>query len=436
MSIFSISIFLIIVIIFLVLSGFISAVETAFTSASKAKLHTYIKKGYKNAAEVEHLKQNNMSEIIGALLALETIFETSATAIATAALAISFNEFGIAIGTVVMSLLIMIYGEILPKLYAFQYPEEIAMKTVSVLRVILNVCKPIVALTNLIARRSLGVFGVKTKESGDNEHVEELKGAISLHAKLGSKAQNEKLMLESILDLADVDVDEIMTHRKNMVIIDANSPLEQVLEQVLSSPYTRHPVWLENRENIVGILHTKDLLRALTVEKTTDAFDLEAVCSKPWFIPESTSLFDQLNAFRMRREHLACVVDEYGALLGLVSLEDILEEIVGQIDDEHDILLSQVHKEAGSTFSVHGWSTLRDLNREFDLDLPDNEATTIAGLIIHEIENIPDVGKEFMLHGLRCKILAKKRNQVTLIRITYDPHRKNKIMKSPPIGEA
>ncbi len=405
----------------LVLSGIISAIETAFTAASRGKLQNHIKKGNRKAGEVDKLRRSKMSDIIGALLASETLLEVSATSIATATLtSLMDDEIGVMIATVVMTILIMIYGEIIPKIYAYAYPEKITMKTVGFIKIFLRVFKPVLRLTNFIARISLRLVGVKSTESDPNESVEELKGAIDLHARSGQKARHEKIMMESILDLAEVNVDEVMTHRKNMVIIDANESIETVLELVLSSPYTRHPIWLNNRENIVGILHTKDLLRALARnDSDTKTLNLKETCVKPWFIPESTSLLHQLNAFRERREHMACVVDEYGALMGIITLEDILEEIVGQIDDEHDIAVPGVRKEAPHAISVHGWVTLRDLNREFDWNLPDEEAATLAGLIIHETKHIPDIGQEFMIHSLRCKITARKRNQITRVRVIY-----------------
>lgn len=416
----SIFLFIVIVLICLILSGIISAIETAFTAASKGKLQNFVKKGHQKAAQVDKLRRKSMSDIIGALLASETLLEVSATSVATAALTSMFDEIGVMLATVIMTILIMIYGEIIPKIYAYHYPEKIAINTVGFIRIFLKLFKPVLRLTNLIAKASLKLVGFRSKENDPNENIEELKGAIALHAHLGNKARHEKAMLESILDLADLSVDEVMTHRKNMVAIDSKMPLDKILEQVLSSPYTRHPVWKENRENIIGILHTKDLLRLLARNgANVDSIDIQDACVKPWFIPESTSLFDQLNAFRERREHLACVVDEYGVLLGVITLEDILEEIVGQIDDEHDIAVPGVRKEGYNTVSVHGWVTLRDLNREFDWTLPDEEATTLAGLIIHESQQIPDIGQEFMIYNLKCKITARKRNQITRVRIIY-----------------
>lgn len=416
--------FLLIVFLCLVLSGFISAIETAFTAASKGKLQSYIKKGNRKAADVEKLRRKSMSDLIGALLATETLLEVSATAVATAALTSVFDEIGVMLSTVIMTILIMIYGEVIPKIYAYHNPEKITIRTVNFIKIFLKLFKPVLRLTNMIAHFSLRLMGSVYKENDPNESVDELKGAIALHAHvgLGAKAQHEKAMLESILDLSQVGVDEIMTHRKNMVVIDASMPMDKILEQVLSSPHTRHPVWMHNRENIVGILHTKDLLRALARHDgdITEA-NIQDACVDPWFIPETTTLLDQLNAFRERREHLACVVDEYGALLGIVTLEDILEEIVGQIDDEHDVTVPGVRREGPHTISVHGWVTLRDLNREFDWNLPDEEAATLAGLIIHETEKIPEIGQEFLIHNLKCKITARKRNQITRIRITYEP---------------
>ena len=200
---------------------------------------------------------------------------------------------------------------------------------------------------------------------------------------------------------------------------DADQPSQAIIREALESPYTRVPLWREDQENIIGILHAKDLLRAIGAESgNIESIDITELARPPWFVPETTSLIEQLNAFRERREHFALVVDEYGALMGLVTLEDILEEIVGEITDEHDVdSAATIRRESDGSFIVDGKVTLRDLNRHADWDLPDEEATTIAGLLIHEARRIPEVGESFDFHGLGFEVLRRQRNQITALRL-------------------
>jgi Mg2+/Co2+ transporter CorB len=225
-------------------------------------------------------------------------------------------------------------------------------------------------------------------------------------------------MLHSILDLDDVEVYEVMTHRRSVEMLDIRDSPRNLVEQVLRSPYTRLPLYDKDQDNIIGVVHAKALLRAIgTSEKGMDSVDICAVATEPWFIPDSTSLLEQLQAFRQRREHFALVVDEYGAFMGVVTLEDILEEIVGDIDDEHDMTVAGVRPQADGSYIVNGSVTIRDLNREFDWRLPDDEATTIAGLVLYEARMIPDPGQVFRFHKFRFEILRRQRNQITLLRV-------------------
>jgi Mg2+/Co2+ transporter CorB len=225
-------------------------------------------------------------------------------------------------------------------------------------------------------------------------------------------------MLRSILDLDEVEVSEIMTHRKDVAMLDADQRSEQIVEQVLQSPYTRMPLFRENPDNVIGVLHTKPLFKEVrSLGADLSGLEVTRAAAKPWFIPETTTLLDQLQAFRERHEHFALVVDEYGALMGVVTLEDILEEIVGEISDEQDILVRGVRPQADGSLIVNGNVTIRDLNREFDWRLPDEEASTIAGLILRESRLIPAVGQVFEFHRFRFEILRRQRNQITSIKI-------------------
>ena len=226
-------------------------------------------------------------------------------------------------------------------------------------------------------------------------------------------------MLRSILELDDVEVSDIMTHRRKVVLVDLNEPVNDCVDKVLSSPYTRIPVYRGNPDDISGVLHAKALLREVHARGgNTEAIDLAILASDPWFIPDTTTLLDQLQAFRERREHFAIVIDEYGDFLGIVTLEDILEQIVGNIDDETDVSVRGVRAQADGSYIVDGSVMLRTLSRDLEWDLPDGDAATIAGLVLHEARLIPDPGQVFMFHGFRFEVLRRQRNQITLIRVT------------------
>jgi Mg2+/Co2+ transporter CorB len=250
----------------------------------------------------------------------------------------------------------------------------------------------------------------------------ELRGVIDLKMGLGSikeEKKHERAMLRSVLDLAEVSVEEIAVHRRKVVAVNADIPMSEIIDQVANSPFTRIPLWRDRPENIVGVVHAKALLRAiLSADGQTNSLDIVALAAKPWFIPDTTTLLDQLNAFRDRREHFALVVDEYGTLVGVVTLEDILEEIVGDIGDETDIPVTGVRPEKDGAYSVEGSVTLRDLSRELDWQLPDEKASTVAGLVLHEAQTIPKLGQTFMFYGFRFQVMRKNRNQLTMIRVT------------------
>jgi len=279
---------------------------------------------------------------------------------------------------------------------------------------------PITHVTQMICSGFLRLFGLRiVNEPGAEERMEELRGAIELHAGSVDEIQETGQMLHSILDLDDVPVSDIMVHRRNMTMLDADLPVEQIVTEALNSPHTRIPVFRGEPDNIVGVLHAKDLLRALHGNQwKLDGLDIVGLASKPWFIPDSTNLLAQLEAFRARHEHFAIVVDEYGALMGIVTLEDILEEIVGDISDEHDLRVTGVAPQPDGSFVADGTVTIRDLNRELDWQLPDEHASTIAGLVLHESRRIPMVGQVFVFFGFRFEILERHRNQITKLKIT------------------
>ena len=386
--------------------------------ASRPLMHQLEHSGDKKAALVNRLR-DDQERLIGAILLGNNLVNIMASALATGVRISLFGPAGIAYATIGMTLLVLIFAEILPKTYAIRSADRMAPAIAPTVNVVVAVLAPFTKAISLLVQGTLAVFGVAAKDANGGSTEEELLGAIALHDGSETAVKHERAMLRSVLDLDDVQVAEIMTHRKDVLALDADTPIEELIQQVVDSPYTRLPVWRDDPDEIVGVVHAKVLLRNLWARSgDPQGLDILDEGADPWFIPEQTLLLDQLEAFRARREHFALVVDEYGSFLGVVTLEDILEEIVGDIDDEHDVAVSAVDLAADGSFVVDGKATIRDLNREHEWGLPDEEAATIAGLVLHEARRIPDVGQSFIFHGFRFDILERQRHQITRVRIT------------------
>lgn len=407
------------VLLLVVLSALFSGSETALTAASRSRMHHLARNGNARAAMVRGLRENQ-ENLLAALLLGNNLVNILAASLATSVLIQLVGEAGVAYATLGMTLLILIFGEVMPKTYALNHPDRAALAVAPVARLIVRVFGPPGRAVQVVVRSVMRIFGEPTPSvSGVEAHEEELRGAIELHRGEDSEIRDERRMLRSILELGDVWVEQIMVHRRNMATIDARLPPRDIVDQALASPYTRIPLWQDEPENIVGVLHAKALLRALNERGgAVDALDVVALAAPPWFIPLTTTLLDQLQEFRRRREHFALVVDEYGALMGVVTLEDILEEIVGDISDEHDVAVPGVRTQPDGAYVCAGTVAIRDLNREFEWRLPDEEATTVAGLVLREARRIPEVGQVFEFYGFRFEILRRLRNQITSIRIT------------------
>ncbi len=402
----------------LVMSAFFASSETALTAASRPRMHELARHGNHRATLVNRLRARQ-EQMIGAVLLGNNLVNILASALATSVLIEAFGKSGVVYATAIMTVLVLILGEVLPKTYAIARPDRTALALAPALRTVVAVLSPATEAVQWIVTVLLRIAGVRPTAEDQQALAEALRGAIELHRGGQGAIEHERAMLRSILDLDDVEVGKIMQHRKDVVMVDADEPTSRIVEQVVESPFTRIPMYRGDPDNIVGVLHAKAVLRAWRAHRDDlDSFDLNEVATKPWFIPESTSLLEQLQAFRRQREHFALVVDEYGALMGVVTLEDILEEIVGEISDEHDVVLVGVRPQADGSYIVNGAVTVRDLNRRFEWNLPDEEAATIAGLVIHEARIIPEVGQTFSFHGFRFEILRRQRNQITLIRVT------------------
>ncbi|MGB8274868.1 MAG: HlyC/CorC family transporter [Alphaproteobacteria bacterium] len=405
------------IIILIVLSAFFASSETALTAASRLHIHQLAKEGDRRA-QIARILGQQKERLIGTLLLANNLVNILASALATSTLIALFGDRGVVYATAIMTVLILVFGEVLPKTYAINNADRTALRLAPAVRALVIVLSPITHAVQVFVTATLRVFGVKSTVDIGVTTPEELRGAIDLHAGPGETIRHERAMLRSILDLDQVDVGEIMIHRNDMAMIDADEPLDRIIDQVLASPYTRLPLFSGQPDNIVGILHAKTVIKAV-YEKAghVEDIDIRGLAAKPWFIPESTSLIHQLQAFRRRREHFALVVDEYGSLMGIVTLEDILEEIVGDISDEYDQSIAGVWPQPDGSIIVSGNTTIRDLNRRFDWPLPDEEAATVAGLVIHEARRLPEVGQIFTFFGFRFEILRRKRNQITSIRI-------------------
>ena len=414
------------IVILLVLSAFFSGSETALTAASRGKLRSAADKGSKGADQALKITEDN-ERLIGSVLLGNNVVNILATSLATAVLTKLFGQNGVAAATLIMTLLVLIFAEVLPKTLAITYPEAVASRVARPIALIVFVFSPVVAAVRYLVRGVLFIFGVRTDPDSNILAVrEEIAGALQLGHSEGIVQKEDRDRILGALDLNERTVEEIMLHRSGIEMVDAALPPQDILAQILQSPYTRLPLYRDEQENIVGMIHSKDLLRAmhkLLAGGQEDAqglavFDVTKVAMPPYFVPETTTLDDQMRNFLKRKTHFALVVDEYGALQGLITLEDILEEIVGEIADEFDDHEEdQIAATTDGAYIVDGVMTIRDLNRAHDWNLPDDEANTVAGLVIHEAQMIPVEGQVFSFHGFRFEVLTKDENRLATLKI-------------------
>ena len=412
------------IIALLLLSAFFSGSETALTAASRAKLNGMAKKGSKGAQKALSLTDDN-ERLIGAVLLGNNLVNILAAALATSLFTVLYGSSGVAVATIVMTLLVLIFAEVMPKTYAITNPESAAQSVSPIIAVVVRVLSPFVNIVRLLVRFFLRMLGVKIDPDTRILAHQEIAEAIVLHHSEGGVQKDDRDRLLGALDLKNREVEEIMLHRSNIEMIDAGDDPNKILTQALQSPYTRIPVFKDEPENIVGVVHAKDLLRTVDamVRGTTEGmeslgeFNILDIAMEPYFVPETTSLDDQMREFLRRKSHFALVVDEYGSLQGLITLEDILEEIVGEIADEHDLDEDEVERTTDGEVIVDGSMTIRDVNRTCDWSLPDDEANTVAGLVIFEAQTIPTEGQLFSFHGYRFEVLSREHNRIAKIRI-------------------
>ena len=414
----SIVVSLVAILLLIILSAFFNASETSLTAASRARMHALEEDDNASAALVNKVL-SRPEKMIGTVLLGNTLVDVLAAALASNIAVHLYGEVGVAYATAIITILIVIFAAVLPKTYALAYADRVALIVAPVMQILIYALTPFTRAIEFIVRYILlWTPGKADDEANILAAHEEIRGTIDLQAKEGTVAKGDAEMLGGVLDLRDLQVADIMVHRTKMETIDADDPPAKILDSVLRSQYTRVPLWKDEPENIIGVLHTKNLLQALSrTDWRPDKLDIMKSASEPWFVPDTTTLKDQLNQFLKKKMQMALVVDEYGEVQGLITLEDILEEIVGQITDEHDMPDSHIRMQSDGTVNVDGTVAIRDLNRHLDWDLPDDEATTVAGLVIHEAQTIPEPGQVFTFHGYRFEILRKSRNRIMALRI-------------------
>ncbi len=407
------------VVVCLLISAFYSASETALTASSRAAMSRLEKHGNADATIVNRLLATR-ERLLGAVLFANNLTNIAAASMTTGLLLAFFGEAGEIYATIAMTLIIFVVAEVLPKTAAFNMPDRIALLVAKPVAWTVRLFSPLLRGVEWLVRVILRGFGVPV---GQIQSIlspqEELRGAVDLLHHAGVVEKSDRDMMGGVLDLRELVVSDVMIHRTKMVMLDADEPPHEIIDEVLAAGVTRLPLWRGSPDNILGVLHARDLLRALHATAGDAAkIDIASLAKPAWYVPDTTPLYEQLRAFRTRKAAIALVVDEYGEVEGLVTIEDIVEEIVGDITDEHDIAVPGVRMLPDGSVNVDGAVPIRDLNRAMDWHIPDDEATTIAGVVIHESRSIPEPGQSFTFHGYRFQVLRKNRNRITALRVT------------------
>ena len=393
----------------LILSAFFSGSETALMKLNRYRLQHLVKQKHSGAIKAQRLLQRP-DRLLGLILLGNNFVNILASSLATIIAIRLMGEAGIPIAAGLLTLIVLIFSEVAPKTLAALKPEVIAFPAAWIYTPLLKLFYPIVWVVNLFANLLLRIFGIHaTKKTKDALNKEELKMIVSeSDSVIPAKYQN---MLLSILDLETATVEDIMTPRNEIIGIDLEDPIEDIIEFLKNSPHTRIPVYKKSIDRVIGILHLRKILFQINVENFNKNIIIDNI-SKPVFIPESTPLHKQIHNFKVEKMRIGLVVDEYGDVLGLVSLDDLLQEIVGEIITEDE----NVTVQKDGSHIVDGSVTIRELNRINNWNLPTDGPKTLNGLIIEFMETIPEPGTSLKLHGYTLEILKRDRKTIKLVK--------------------
>jgi Mg2+/Co2+ transporter CorB len=411
------------ILFFLMISAFFSAAETSLTGSSRAKLHGMEKNGSVGAKQVSKIIAKP-DKMLSTILLGNTVVNSASSALITSLLIVNFGEAGIAYATVIISFMLLIFTEILPKTLAARTPEKIAVYVSFPLQIIIVILKPITKLIRWLVRGMLMLLGLQDKLNS-RFNVDDLRGAIGLSQEHGLLAETERHMLESVLELDKLTVSELMQHRSKIMSLNINTPPAELFRQIVDASYSRFPIWEGDRENIIGTIHAKDFYAAYAGHLADNSeFNLRDLMQEPYFIPCTALVTNQLIQFRTHRKHMGLVVDEYGDMQGIITLEDILEEIVGEIEDEHDMAHPSAHLEPDGSLILTASMPIRNLNKLMGWQLPDDDHVSLGGLIAAQARGIPDEGTKVTASGITFEVLSKRKNAILKLRALPRPTNK------------
>lgn len=417
----------------ILMSGFFSGSETALTSVSRAKIHKLKMEGNRKAIKVNEL-HDDKERLIGSILLGNNVVNIAASALATALAIELVGQSGVLIATAIMTVLVLIFAEVLPKTYAVRHSEQVALLVSPVLSIIIQILSPFTKAVQFIVNKVIALMG--TNEMEEMSGVDVLRGTVEMYHEEGNFLTEDKNMLSGIFDLGDTEVIDIMIQRGDIASINIESDIDDIIRSVANCPHTRLPVYEGNQDNVIGILHAKDLFQSI-YDKSTDCpqLDIREILREPWFVPETITLKNQLKAFQECRKHIALVVDEYGSVTGLITLEDILEEVVGDIEDEHDVQVNdeRIIRQKDGTWNIEGEVPIRELNKELGWSLSDNDATTLAGYVLKVAQCIPQVDDIYEADEYMFKILSCENKRITKVKVRTTVHKETEIKEQKEV---
>ena len=399
----------------LVLSGFFSGSETALLSLDKLRVRLLQQQGRRGADKLAKLL-DNPDRLLSGILVGNNLINIAASVIATGLFIGYFGEQGEWLTVIILTPLLLIFAEVCPKTYAAQYPEKMSFFVLNPIRLVLWLLAPVVYVVSALSRLLTSFFRGEAAE-GLSVSEDEIRAIIEVGEESGVVAADQRRMLHGIFDLSETRVRDVMIPRTEVVGIDITASFQEVLDLIRSDNHSRFPVFSDSLDSVVGIVHSKEVFDY--IDRTED-FSLRDLCRKPYFVPESKRIAVLLQSFRQQHQHLAMVVDEYGGVEGIVTLEDVVEEIVGEIHDEYDIEEIDFRQLAPGRFLVDGAVSLRTVNRHFGLDLPEDHVTTLAGYLLRIMGKIPSEGESFEENGIIFRVKRMEDRRIEEVEMTLD----------------